>query len=118
MLTVKKISKKVLGFGRLILTPGETGHLPEPYNEAHPTVMKFFSMGWMETVENAPEAKTATPEKAPEPASPVTDYDAKAKELTKMSLKALQEKAKDLGIEYAETDIKATLIQKIIEKGE
>jgi len=91
---------KIIGFGKFALLPGETGELPEGYNDKHPVVAFYISKGYLAmTTEKAAE-KLET-EKA----------DAEAQKLAAEKEKADAEakaEAEKLAAEKAET-LKATL---------
>jgi hypothetical protein len=127
---VKNTGPKVIGFGDVILIPGDSGELPDGFDQQHPTVQFYIGKGWI--TPTLPGAALSTPQEPPH-TEPTEEEKARAEEerlaaeeqskkdaeaqkikgLARMSLSQLQDEAKSLGIEFAETDTKAILTQKI-----
>ena len=72
---VKNIGAKVIGFGSLVLLPGEAGvELPRGYDENHPVVQFYIEKGFLVVDETKAEAapvvdEEASPESANAPAA-------------------------------------------------
>ena len=107
---VKNSSKKVMGFGKTVILPGESGELPEGFDESHPTVNFYFAKGWLEKAGRENATADAPAESTP------ADADAEIKQLARMNLEPLREKAAELGLEWSESDTRAKLVALITEK--
>ena len=115
---VKNTGPKALGFGSLALLPGNSGNLSADYSETHPMVKFYFKKGWLEKAEKP--AKPAKPvEVEPEADTDFdtdTEPDKSLKEISRLSLAALQEKATELEVDFDPADTRAVLIEKITAK--
>ena len=115
----KNTGKKVIGFGGLIILPDETKELPLGYDEKHPTVKFYLSQGFIAKADGIPtetgvdDAGQTDEEKA---AQKQAERDNQIKELAKLNLEPLREKAIELGVVIEEADTKAALIDKITAK--
>jgi hypothetical protein len=136
----KNTGPKVIGFGSLILAPGESNELPEGFDQRHPTIRFYIEKGWLTPPFSGSEQEAAAPQSTPgetteeeervererlaaeeqarkvAEAQKAEEFAAKLKALAVMKLVQLQEEAKSLGIEFEESDTKQVLAQKIIDK--
>ena len=128
---VKNTCKKAIGFGDLVLLPDESGQLPKGYDENHELVKFYIAKGWLEKAKGKKTEPTPTTTQEPElteeekavieaaekaAAEKTAAIEAEIKEIEKMNLAPLQEKATELGIEWVAADTKAVLIEKITAK--
>ena len=81
-----------IGFGDVCVLPDEIKELPKAYAKDHPIVTFYVQKGWIEIVEFE-----AIPTKS----------------LDRMTKEELQARAAELCIDFAETDVRQTLIDKI-----
>ena len=129
----KNTGAKVIGFGSLILLPGETHELPEGFDTNHPTVKYYLSKGFIMEADGNAEAKSeaseedrlAAEEKTKVEAEEIAKQQAKAAEIEQkikalgaMKLEELQAVATSLEITFTSSDTKSVLAQKITEKYE
>jgi hypothetical protein len=127
---VKNISGKVVGFGNTHILPGEVGELPQGYSESHPVVKFYLEKKFLASVNYIPEETEADIAARAAAASAALEAEAKAKaealeaeakealeqkvkSLEALKLEELQILAGELGVEFAPTDTKAILKQKI-----
>jgi len=110
---VTNIGPKVLGFEKMILLPNESGKLPDGFDGNHPSIKFYIGRGWLKT---AGPDKTEGPVEADKPEDPVEGPEKSIKSLERMTLIQLQEKAAELGIQFAPIDTKAILAEKIAAK--
>lgn len=125
---VKNTGDKTIGFGTLILLPGDSNELPAGYDQKHPTVKFYIQRGWLTptvtesqtpvVTEPTEEERLAAEEQARKDAEAQTaaDLAAKIKALSTLNLEPLRALATELGIEFTPTDTKDVLKQKITEK--
>jgi len=105
-MTIKNTGKKILGFGKLAILPGEIGVLPEGFDANHPTVAYYIKKKWIEETEDAPGGEDAE-------ATDAADLEKEIRAVKNMNLEALKAKARELGFEFGDTVTKAVLIEKI-----
>lgn len=123
---VKNLTVKPMGFGSTIILPDEVGTLPQGYDKDHPTVKYYLSRNWIEVVGGAsgnggaPAAVNVgvninnTPNEPNAPAESLgSDNGGQSKPIDRMNKEELQALAFERGVEFAETDTKAMLIEKI-----
>jgi len=117
---VKNASAKPIGFGSTILMPEDVCSLPplnakgepEGYGPNHPTIKFYLERKWLVPTESKPEPEQSEPNAEEKTAAAET----KPKGRSRMSREELREEAAALGIEWAESDTRETLIQKITER--
>ena len=109
---VKNTGKKTIGFGELVLPPDAESALPEGYGPDHPTVVFYVNKKWLTEI-SVPGSGAGS---ASGPAMMPAGITTKIRGLGKMNLDPLRTEASALGVEWAEDDTKATLVQKITEK--
>ena len=123
---VKNTGQKCIGLGDVTILPDETKELPKGYGENHPTVKFYLAKGWLTKAEASAaaeskkggKAKLTDEEKAAVEASKQKAAELKKnlKEVAGMNLEQLRAKATELGIEFAELDAEAALVEKITAK--
>ena len=52
---IKNISKKSIGFGRLVVAPDETVKLPKGFDRNHPVVSWYIKQGFIAEVNSLPD---------------------------------------------------------------
>jgi hypothetical protein len=127
---VQNTSAKPIGFVGGFIMPGKTGELPKGYGENHPTIQFYLKKGWLTKIDALP-ADTPAEQEAPAKAPELTEEEKaereamklamikeaelqkQIKERGKMNKEKLCAKADELGIDFAETDTNAVLIEKI-----
>lgn len=122
---VKNLTVKPMGFGATIILPDEVGTLPQGYGKDHPTVKYYLSRNWIKVVDDAngnggaPAAVNVgvnintDPNEPGAPAAPAESTGGQNKPIDRMNKEELQALAFGRGVEFAETDTKAMLIEKI-----
>ncbi len=125
---VKNLTVKPMGFGATIILPDEVGTLPQGYGKDHPTVKYYLSRNWIKVVGGtndngnggAPAAVNVgvnINNAANEPGAPAEstggNNGGQNKPIDRMNKEELQALAFERGVEFAETDTKAMLIEKI-----
>ena len=142
---VKNTGKKIIGMGAVYVAPNEKIELPEGYGPEHPTIKFYLAKKWLTPVkekaaqvteddaddeettdettgdENAEPATNQAPPQTPvqvtiPPAPQASPIDSKIKAISKMNLEQLRGEAFNLGVEWAESDTKEMIRQKITEK--
>jgi len=127
-MVVRNIGAKVIGFGQLVVLPGDIQELPPGYNEKHPVVQFYLEKKFIEAVSSihatVPATSTGTTvtepsaiiETAAENTAAVVETPKKVKSVNSMTLDELRAYAIELGISIDIKDTKAVLKQKITEK--
>lgn len=121
---VKNLTVKPMGFGATIILPDEVGTLPQGYGKDHPTVKYYLSRNWIKVVGGANEnGNGGAPagvnvgvninSNANDPGAPAENAGGQGKPIDRMNKEELQALAFERGVEFAETDTKAMLIEKI-----
>ena len=120
---VQNTGAKVIGFGSLVLLPGEAKELPIGFEENHPTIQYYLSKKWIAPVDGNHLTQDKADALPDTDNTPSPDEEKKAKEdlnktikdVAKMNLETLQAKAVELGIDVASSDTRSVLIKKITE---
>jgi len=136
-MVVRNIGAKVIGFGQLVVLPGDIQELPPGYSEKHPVVRFYLEKKFIEAVASVPaphpaantgvtvkeyaaasEAVTEASEaiQVPDAAETSTEAPKKVKSINSMTLDELRAYAAELGISIDSKDTKAVLKEKITTK--
>lgn len=116
---IRNLTVKPIGFGSTIILPDETGTLPQGYDKNHPTVKYYLSRKWIEEIggtdsgSGAPAAVNVGVEVSTGGADEERPGGTSSKPLDRMNKEELQALAFERGVEFAETDTRQTLIDKI-----
>ena len=140
---VKNIGSKIIGFGKLMILPGDSALLPAEYSEKHPVVGYYLQKGYLEACGKAAapvKAKVPDPVKAKVPPEPINPEEPEPelppeselpdaiavesadpepapvrKAFADMDFDELKAEARTLGVKFSIKDSREILLEKLSE---